>query len=80
MLTWNWQALLAAVGLVSIILNCFIFVVLKFNDLHHLHLAVENIKSHLDKQDKKMHSFELSLTDLTARFQERTKVLKKKTR
>jgi len=79
-MNWNWQMIATMVGLISLIVNCFIFVVLKFNDLHHLHLAVEGIKKHLNKQDDKMNEFALSLTDLKARFQERTKILKRKTR
>jgi hypothetical protein len=73
----NWQMITAIVGLVSVVLNCIIFVVIKFNDLQHLHIAVDNIKKHLDKQDLKMNKFEICLTDLKARFQERTKILKK---
>jgi len=74
----NWQMIAACFAALQFIVMGIAFFVIKFNDLHHLHLAVTDIKSHLDKQDKKMNQFELSLTDLTARFQERTKVLKKR--
>jgi len=76
----NWQMVAAMITCFGVAINVVGFFILKFNDLSHLHVAVTEIKSHLDKQDKKMHTFEIALTDLTARFQERTKTLKRKTR
>jgi len=77
---YNWQMLAAMITVFGVAINIVGFFILKFNDLSHLHVAVKEVKEHLDKQDKKMHTFEISLTDLTARFQERTKTIKRKTR
>lgn len=76
----NWQMAAFALGAIQLVGTGIIFLIIKFNDLHHLHEAVVDIKKHLDKQDTKLSSFELSLTDLKARFQERTKILKRKVR
>lgn len=77
---WNWQMIAAMIAVVGVVINVLGFFILKFNDLHHLHLAVTEIQSHLKTQDKTINKFALDLTDLTARFQERTKISKRKTR
>jgi len=76
----NWQMLAVLVTLVGIIVNGIIFAIIKFNDLHHLHIEVEKINARLDKHSSKLEKFQIVLTDLAARFSERTRPLKKKTR